>query len=350
LARAYQTQQRQGDELRVIMQALGIVGQSPSFLALLRTVVRVAPLSDIPVLITGETGTGKELFARAIHQRDPARAQHAMVAINCSALSPGLLESELFGYRRGAFTGADRDRAGLLRSADEGVLFLDEIGDLPLELQAKFLRTIQFGEYTPLGADRPSQVNVRIVAATNQPIETLVSQGKFREDLFHRLNVVRLRIPPLRERKEDIAPLAQYFLARYKCGGVEALEWNLLDALEKARFPGNVRQLENIIRWALANKTEPSPLDLTDCPPEVWEELEEAARDARIAAPTGDSWAEALLARHDGNLTAALEECERALLETVLSKKHGNQSETARELGITPRSVYNKLRKYGMTA
>jgi transcriptional regulator with PAS, ATPase and Fis domain len=235
LAHDYRTQQRAGDELRSVMQALGLVGQSPAFLALLRTVVRVAPLSDIPVLITGETGTGKELFARAIHQRDPARAKRAMVAVNCSALAPGLLESELFGYRRGAFTGADHDRAGLLRSADEGVLFLDEVGDLPLELQAKFLRTIQFGEFTPIGSDRASQVDVRIVAATNQPIEALVAQGKFREDLYHRLNVVRLRIPPLRERKEDIAPLAHHFFARYNRDGVKGLEPDLVGPGEQKR-------------------------------------------------------------------------------------------------------------------
>ncbi|MFN0172625.1 MAG: sigma-54 interaction domain-containing protein [Bryobacteraceae bacterium] len=353
LGREYQSQQRQGEELRSSMQSLGLVGRSPSFLALLRTVVRVAPLSDLPVLITGETGTGKELFARAIHQRDPARAMRAMVTVNCAALSPGLLESELFGFRRGSFTGADRDRLGLLRSADGGVLFLDEAAELPLELQAKFLRALQSGEFLPIGDDHARHVNVRVVAATNQPLESLVAQGKFREDLYHRLNVVRLCIPPLRERKEDIAPLASYFCARYRPGYLDesGSSPDLVEALEQARFPGNVRQLENIIRWALANKTGQTPLELADCPPELWEELEHSARLAKPPAPADSlHWAEAVLARHQGNLAEAVEECERTMIAIVLGQRQGNQSETARHLGITPRSVYNKLRKYGLTA
>jgi two-component system, NtrC family, nitrogen regulation response regulator GlnG len=344
----YQAHTREREELQSMMRALGLIGRSAAFLALLRTVVRVGPLSDIPVLITGETGTGKELFAQAIHRWDPERSKRPLVAVNCAAFSSNLLESELFGYRRGAFTGADRDRAGLLRSAEGSVLFLDEIGELPLELQAKFLRALQSGEFTPVGEDRASRVNVRIVAATNQPLETLVSTGKFREDLYHRLNVVRLRIPPLRERKEDIAPLVRHFFERYKRAGVEAIESDILEALEHARFPGNVRQLENIIRCAMANKAEPSALSLADCPPEIWEELEGAAHENRAADEA--NWAETLLERHDGNLTAALQECERVMIEIVLAKRRGNQSETARDLGITPRSVYNKLRKHGLTA
>ena len=353
LVHQHQSQQREAEELRSAMQSLGLVGESPAFLALLRTVVRVAPLSDIPVLITGETGTGKELFARAIHQRDPRRAKGAIVAVNCAALVPGLIESEIFGFRRGAFTGADRDRPGLLRSADGGVLFLDEAGDLPLEAQAKLLRALQTGEFIPVGDDQACRVNVRVVAATNQPLETLVAQGKFREDLYHRLNVIRLRIPPLRERVEDIAPLVHHFFGRYRrhAPDVTGLSPDLLEALEQARFPGNVRQLENIIRWALANKTGHRPLELADCPPEIWEELEHAAGQAKqTACADSEPWAEALLARHQGNLGAALEECERTLIENVLRRRRGNQSETARLLGITPRCVYNKLRKYGLTA
>ena len=346
----YLRQRRQGEQLRSVMERMGLVGLSPAFLALVRTVIRVAPLSDIPVLITGETGTGKELFARAVHQQDPARATRPMVALNCAAVPLNLLESELFGYRRGSFTGADRDRAGLLRSADRSVLFLDEVGELPLEVQAKFLRAIQSGEFIPLGDDRACKVNVRIVAATNQPIERLVSQGKFREDLFHRLNVVRLRIPPLRERKEDIAPLVDHFFRQHRRPNIERIEPDLLHALAQSRFPGNVRQLENIIRWALVNKADSSPLDLADCPPEVWAELEDTARPVAPAANAQDSWVETMLARHHGNLAAALEECERTMIETVLSQRKGNQSEAARHLGITPRSVYNKLRKYGLTA
>jgi transcriptional regulator with GAF, ATPase, and Fis domain len=348
-----QSQQREAEQLRSAMESLGLVGESSAFLTLLRTVMRVAPLSDIPVLITGETGTGKELFARAIHQRDPRRSRNSMVAINCAALAPGLIESEIFGFRRGAFTGADRDRPGLFRSADGGVLFLDETGELPLEAQAKLLRVLQTGEFLPVGDDRACRVNVRVVAATNQCLETLVAQGKFREDLYYRLNVIRLSIPPLRDRVQDIPPLVHHFFARYRgdASEIPGLSSDLLDGLRQARFPGNVRQLENIVRWALANKTGRTPLELADCPPEIWEELEHSAdQTKRSACVEPEPWADALLAKHQGNLSEALEECEKTLIENVLRQRKGNQSETARALGITPRSVYNKLRKYGLTA
>lgn len=341
-------------QLRLRMEELGIVAQSAAMAGLFRTTLRIGALSEIPVLITGESGTGKELFARAIHRIDRSRAAFPFLGVNCAALSPQLMESELFGYRRGAFTGADRDRPGLFRGAGRGVLFLDEIGEMDPLLQAKLLRTLQTGTILPVGEDREQPVNVRIVAATNRPLEQMVAQKQFREDLYHRLNVVHLRIPPLRERPEDVRPLAEFFLAKHRAlcpAEVPAVSEEFIAALAGATLPGNARQLENIVRFALANKTVAAPLGLADCPQEIWSELSE--RESRQqAAPPGsleNAVAQALL-RHEWSLVSVLDECERIAMKTALDHSHGNQSETARLLRITPRTIYNKLRKHRLSA
>ena len=197
---------RRDEEARVkgVMQELGGVGESQAIMDVFQTVCRVSPLSDLPILITGETGTGKELLARAIHRLDRKRCQGPFVALNCSAISPGLAESELFGHRRGAFTGAERDRQGWIRAAEGGVLFLDEIGELDIALQAKLLRVLQEHRVLGVGEDREVSVSVRMIAATHRNLEAMVHHGTFRADLFHRLHVLTIHIPPLRERPADL--------------------------------------------------------------------------------------------------------------------------------------------------
>src|SRR5690606_15087222 len=229
-----------------------LVGRSPAVLEVFKTIGRVAP-RDVAVLITGESGTGKERVARAIHQASP-RAGGAFVAVNAAAIPRDLLESELFGHEKGAFTGAIEARPGRFREASGGTLFLDEIGDMPLELQAKLLRVLQSGEVTSVGGKRAEKVDVRIVAATHRDLDAMVREGRFREDLLYRLRVVPIAIPPLRERPEDIPVLAEHFVARYAAElGTEArwLSEDTIDHLCSYDWPGNVRELENAIKRAL---------------------------------------------------------------------------------------------------
>lgn len=260
------------EERRVIerMKTLGAVGESPAMVSAFRWILRVSPLSDLPVLISGETGTGKELFARAIHQCDAKRCRGPFVAVNCSAIGAGVAESEFFGHRRGAFTGAREDRKGWVRSAEGGVLLLDEIGELNEAMHAKLLRFLQESRVLGVGEDREAAVGVRIIAATSRDLSAMVEQGRFRADLFHRLNILSIRIPPLRERPEDLEPLVQHFLWKHRAVNPDlspAVEWTFLEALRQVELRGNARQLENLVRFALANKEEDSPLGLSDLPP-----------------------------------------------------------------------------------
>jgi DNA-binding NtrC family response regulator len=349
------------------MKQLGSVGESQAIVAVFQTVLRVSRLSDVPVLITGETGTGKELLAHAIHQLDLKRSHGPFTALNCSAISPGLVESELFGHRRGAFTGADRDRKGLIRSAEGGVLFLDEIGELDDPLQAKLLRVLQDNRVLGVGEDREVAVSVRIIAATNRDLDAMVQLRTFRADLFHRLNAVAIRIPPLRERPADFKPLIEHFLKKYQAlrpGSALSAEPEFIEALIQLQLPGNARQLENLVRWALINKDDDTGLNLRDLPLEIWQQLSEqklsleaptAAADQGNAPQNATQASEQagivssivnLLDRNGWNLSRSLQHCERLLLEAALHKAHGNQSQTARLLGITPRSVYNKVHKH----
>ncbi|HSF30499.1 MAG TPA: sigma-54 dependent transcriptional regulator [Candidatus Tectomicrobia bacterium] len=360
---------RRDEEERVkrVMKQLGSVGESQAILAVFHTVLRISQLSDLPVLITGETGTGKELLAHAIHQLDLKRRYEPFVALNCSAISPGLAESELFGHRRGAFTGADRDRKGLIRSAEGGVLFLDEVGELDDALQAKLLRVLQEPRVLAVGEEREIAVNVRIVAATNRDLAAMVQRGQFRADLFHRLHILPIHIPPLRERPMDLRPLVEHFLEKHqllKPAWTPTVAADFLDALMQLELPGNARQLENLVRWVLVNKDDDAPLSLSDLPHEVWQQLSEPGKGLCPQPQAGDDRIDVqqstsetlqqdmpvdfadLLAINDWNLSRSLQFCEKLLLETALHKAHGNQSQTARLLGITPRSVYNKLHKH----
>jgi transcriptional regulator with GAF, ATPase, and Fis domain len=345
------------------MTNFGIIGMSSTMMAVFRWVVRVSSLSDFPVLINGETGTGKELIARALYRLDGKRSKGPFIAANCSAISAGLAESELFGHRKGAFTGADSDRKGLFRSAEGGVLFLDEIGDLDQSLQAKLLRVLQEERVLAVGFDREVPVDVRVIAATNRDLEAMVKEGSFREDLYHRLSGLSIMIPPLRERKEDLLPLTEHFLRRYSAlspSGTRTVSADFLDALGRVKLSGNVRQLENIVRRALLSVPGNSPLSLGDLTPTEWEQLseertvfeEDSISSNHKGNGNGDEPLDVesdflkILDLHDFNLSKSLEYCERLMLKCALEFNQGNQSRTARLIGITPRSVYNKVHKH----
>lgn len=351
------------EKIRGVMKRLGVVGQSREMLAVFRWVVRIAALSDVPALITGETGTGKEVLVGALHRLDEKRCHGPFVALNCSAISPNLAESELFGHRRGAFTGAEAGRKGLIRSAEGGVLFLDEVGDLDASLQAKLLRVIQERRVLGVGDDREVEVSVRVVAATNRDLGELVRQGRFREDLFHRLNTLSVHLPPLRQRTDDIGPLVEHFLDKHRPPGQtgDALSAGpeFIEALKLMKLPGNARELEHLVARVVGDRETNEPLRLLDLPADAWRELAvgetptpEADEAHTAAPPTSPEELSAQLARvldeNGWNLTRSLEYCERLLLESALRRAEGNQTQTAKMLGITARSVYNKVRKHNL--
>jgi transcriptional regulator with PAS, ATPase and Fis domain len=362
LLRVEATKQDEERTLRHLMATHGVVGESRTMLAVFRSVLRLSALSDLPVLITGETGTGKQLVAEAIHRLDPKRREGPFVAVNCGAISPSLAEAELFGHRRGAYTGADRDRKGLIRSAQGGVLFLDEIGELTEHLQAKLLRVLQEDRVLGVGEDQEVAIDVRVVAATNRNLPEMVEQKAFRLDLFHRLNILSIHLPPLRERPEDLRPLIDHFLEKYGAvisGKGRSVDRDFVEALTRIPLPGNVRQLENLIRRALVEKDDEAPLGLRDLPPDVWQQISEHANretghpvsgqeEQRGPEEDAPSYFIKLLHANSGNLSRSLRQCERSLLQAALRMAHGNQAETARILGVTPRSIYNKIRKHDL--
>jgi len=326
------------------MARFGIVGESSAMLSLGRWILKVSPLSDLPVLISGETGTGKELIARAIHGLDPKRSRGPFVPLNCAALGASLAESELFGHRKGAFTGALQDRRGLVRSADGGTLFLDEIGDLELGMQGKLLRVLQENRVRGLGEDREDRVNVRVVAATNRELPALVDQGRFRMDLFYRLNLLMTTAPRLAERGDDLEVLVRHFVQKYGDGRALSPAPSLLAALRAMSLPGNVRQLENLIRHAVVHARDDGILGIEELPATVWDQLSRTNVPETRDVPPHD-WA-AVLDSNAWSLARSLLTCERHFLKVALTRSHGNQSATARLLGVTPRSIYNKIRKH----
>jgi two-component system nitrogen regulation response regulator GlnG len=311
--------------------------------------------SDVPVLVTGESGTGKELVARAIH-RHGRRHERNFLAICLAALSPGVIESELFGHVKGAFTGATQDRTGLLELASGGTVLLDEIGDAPGALQVKLLRALEQREITPVGGAQPRPVDVRIVAATNRALPEMIRAGEFREDLFFRLSVFHIHLPPLRERPEDVPDLARAFLARCRPHAEEArLSDEVLDELESRAWPGNVRELRNVVEHAAvlargsAIRLEhlPAPGVPVERPrwadePDAEKALAERIADwARRAARSGSTEGPALHERF-------LELVEAPLLRTVLAHCGGNRAAASQVLGIHRATLRQKLRRYGM--
>ncbi|HEY7434078.1 MAG TPA: sigma-54 dependent transcriptional regulator [Methylomirabilota bacterium] len=307
----------------------GIIGESGAMQEVLSVVRRVAP-SDATVLIRGESGTGKELIARAIHYASP-RAARALVKVNCAALAESLLEAELFGHEKGAFTGAVAARKGRFELADGGSLFLDEIGDLPPHLQVKLLRVLQEREFERVGSSRPIKVDVRLLAATHRNLETLVREGRFRDDLYYRINVVTIQLPPLRERREDLPLLIDHFLRAFadKNGkSIRGLTRDAREALLRYEYPGNVRELENLIERAVV-LTRDDVIGLTDLP------LTLDTQAAEVESGPG--------------LVAAVEGLERRMIREALAKADGIQTRAAELLGIGERVLRYKLKKYGLS-
>jgi len=316
------------------VRAERIVGGSAAVLAIRELIEKVAP-TDAPVLVQGESGTGKELVAAEIHSMS-ARAREPFVVLNCAAIPETLLESEMFGYERGAFTGAAQRRPGQFRLADGGTLFMDEIGEMPPAIQPKLLRAIELGEFTPLGASKSVKVNVRIVAATNRDLDERVRAGLFREDLFYRLNIFPIRIPPLRDRKDDIVPLAAHFLKTWRTvppgaspGAV--LSEAVASKLKGYSWPGNVRELRNVLERAVI---------LAGSGPIAPEHIMVMSLDPGTGSPADR--VRSLLGER------SLPEIERMLIELALAESKGNKSKAAALLGITRRTLYGRLERFGL--
>ena len=307
-----------------------LIGESRSLQAVYR-VIEAVKENKSTVLVSGESGTGKELVARTIHQRGPL-AERPFIAINCAGLSETLLDSQLFGHRRGAFTGAVADHDGVFRAAHGGTLFLDEVSEIPLSLQPKFLRAVQEREVTPLGASVPVPVDVRLIAATNRDLEAEVRTGTFRADLFYRLNVVHIEMPPLRAHPEDIPLLVEHFLqsfSRQYRVSPKRVTAEALERLTAYAWPGNIRELQNLIERAFALSTAET-ITLEDLPPAVagWVAPEVGNEDDRELPTLGDT--------------------ERRLIAAALRRSGGNKKEAARLLGIDRQRLYRKIEKYGL--
>ena len=313
-----------------------IVGQSPAMQKVFRLLKKVIP-TDTTVLIQGETGTGKELVARAIHFNSPRRKK-LFVSQNCAAVPETLLESELFGHVKGAFTGAHQDKKGLFLQADGGTIFLDEIGETSLEFQKRLLRVLQEGEVHPVGAEYTVKVDVRVIAATNRDLQQAIREGRFREDLFYRLNVFPIVLPPLRERREDIPLLARHFLQKYmlKTGKqLRGLDKSALAVLESYPFPGNVRELENIIQRAVVLADEGELLTA-----EHFRYL--------LAAPSFEETAQEISEQEEIPLKQRVEEVERFYIQEALRRYGGNISRAAQALGLSRLGLYKKMERYGI--
>jgi DNA-binding NtrC family response regulator len=316
------------EELKSRHRIEGIIGESGQMVEVISLVQRVAA-SEATVLIRGESGTGKELIAKAIHYASP-RAARPLVRVNCAALPENLLESELFGHEKGSFTGAISTRKGRFELADTGTLFLDEIGDLPLHLQAKLLRVLQEREFERVGSSQPIKVNVRILSATHRDLESLMRAGQFRDDLYYRLNVVTILLPPLRERRQDLPPLMDHFLKLFAAKNGKSLRGfsrAARDALLRYDYPGNVRELENLLERAVV-LCRGDVIDRGDLP---------------LILDDPDA-----LSETQTQLTAAVEGLERRMIREALKRANGVQTRAAELLGVTERALRYKLKKYGL--
>ncbi|MGE3819152.1 MAG: sigma-54-dependent transcriptional regulator [Isosphaeraceae bacterium] len=313
----------------------GVIGNSPSMHAIVARLRQIAPTSAT-VLITGESGTGKELVAKAIHNNSPRRSK-PFVPLNCAALSENILESELFGHVKGAFTGADRERKGWFEHANGGTLFLDEVGDIPTSTQVKLLRALESGEIVRVGTNEPVKVNVRLISATNRDLNEAIAEGAFRQDLYHRLKVVSVKLPPLRERRDDIPLLIDYFLKDFNAShgrSVKSITAAVRKTLVSHSWPGNVREMRNVIESMVVVDSD-DVLDVDDLP----EDLQSAApsrvdrQGPGVPSLVGQS----------------LEEIEKHYILETLKRTDGNREEAANLLGIGERTLYRKLKDYGKT-
>ncbi|MCC6964816.1 MAG: sigma 54-interacting transcriptional regulator [Nitrospira sp.] len=329
---------------------LALAGSSPAIHGIRDQVLKAAKLSDAPVLITGESGTGKEVVAMAIHRLDETRAKGPFIAVNCSAVSSSLAESEFFGHKRGAFTDANSDRQGYFRAAHGGVLFLDEISELDQSLQPKLLRALQERSVRPVGEEKEQTIDIRIIAASNKDLPAEVARGAFRMDLYQRLDVLSVRLPPLRARKEDIEPLVRFFVKKHAscyAGVIQAIDSRVLELLTTLDYEGNVRELENLVRKILFHKETGDTIAMADLPSEI------VARmcDGHLSDSL-EIFADALLEKVKQGLscTEALAECERLLLARAMQESHGSRSKMAAILKLSPRTLFNRLRARGLLA
>lgn len=326
-----------------------IIGEAPSMQEVFRAIGRLSA-SNITVLINGESGTGKELVAQALHRHSP-RTKKPFIAINTAAIPKDLLESELFGHERGAFTGAQAAREGRFEQANGGTLFLDEIGDMPAELQTRLLRVLADGEFYRVGGKSPVKVDVRVIAATHQNLEQRVKEGLFREDLFHRINVIRIHIPSLRERREDIVLLMNHFLKHAaEEMGVDSkrADAETMEFLSSLDWPGNVRQLENTCRW-LTVMSPGQEIHLEDLPPELKEESGSTSVVSGDWTVSLKRWAELKLNRGESNiLEQAIPELEKIMIEVALNKSAGRRQEAAKLLGWGRNTLTRKIKELEM--
>ena len=348
IKRAVDESMRQAVDNTALEETPEIIGQAPAMQEVFRAIGRLSR-SHATVLINGESGSGKELVASALHKHSP-RADKPFIAINTAAIPKDLLESELFGHERGAFTGAQAARRGRFEQADNGTLFLDEIGDMPADLQTRLLRVLSDGQFYRVGGHQPIKVNVRVIAATHQDLEERVKLGLFREDLFHRLNVIRLRLPALRERREDIPLLTKHFLAHSALAlGVEAKQLSpaALKYLTAVNWSGNVRQLENVCHW-LTVMAPGQNVDVADLPPEL--------KDDSSKQISANSWQEALaqevadaLNRGEQNVLAARsKDFERVMIRKALQHTDGRRIEAANQLGMGRNTLTRKIQELGI--
>jgi len=332
------------DRLRLVGEPGGsypqIVGRSPAMRDVLRLLDKLVQTEE-PVLITGESGTGKELIARAIHGKGP-RAKRPFLSENCAALTDTLLESELFGHVRGAFTGADRDKKGLFELADQGTLFLDEVGDMSPDMQKKLLRTLQEGEVRPVGGKAVRKVDVRIVSASNKELDRLVRAGEFREDLYYRLKVLTIRLPPLRQRKEDVPALVEHFLRLHAPRGrrPQRLAAGVMEALVAYEWPGNIRELENEVKRMIALGDEEITMDVLS------DGVRRGPRGSALAGAPGGPAADGPV----GNLVELVEGIEKREITRALEQAAGNKTRASELLGISRFTLQRKLEKYGLEA
>ena len=312
----------------------GVVGNSPQMLRVIENLKQVAP-TNATVLITGESGTGKELAAKALHVNSP-RKHKPFVPLNCASLSEAILESELFGHVKGAFTGAERERKGYIEQANGGTLFLDEVGDIPLSTQVKLLRVLESGELTRVGSNETLKVNVRLVSATNRDLTEAIASGKFRQDLYHRIKVVNIKLPPLRQRREDIPLLIEHFL-KGLCGDhgrtISGLTAPARKALMSFGWPGNVRELRNVIESMIVLDVD-GVLDVDDLPDDI--------QGTSTDAPSSMSVSDDLIGH-------TLEEVERHYITEALKLSQGNREEAAKMLGIGERTLYRKIKDFGLS-
>jgi DNA-binding NtrC family response regulator len=336
------------EDLRRAFDAMGLVTDSGIMSGILRHAHKAALVSDVTVLVEGETGTGKQVLAEAIHQMDGKRRAYPFITVHCGTINEALAESEFFGHAKGAFSGAISDRKGLFQSADRGTLFLDDVNDLSLPLQAKLLDVIQRGVVRPVGSDQEKAIDARIIAACNQPLKPLVAQSRFRSDLYHRLNVVRLCMPPLRSRIQDLPKLILFLAQRHRdlYQPIEEVERELVRFLGSQLFTGNVRELENAVQRMLFSKTQGTSLGIADWMAQEAVETdvrEPAADQAWLDQAAGMVWK----AVSTGvSYRLAIREVERKLMETAMNAAGGTRRDVANLLRTSERTLYYKMRAH----